>query len=103
MGISPVGSVDPDRGRGYSTCIHHSACIEVQQPYGGDIKVSYRCRRYRSVALRGEPGVSFSQGSQAPQMDLFVNQAGDAAAVHSSPRVEIELRPVVRPPQRYGN
>ena len=71
-------------------------------PYGGDIKVSYRCHRYRSVALR-EPGVSFSQGSQAPQMDLFVNQAGDAAAVHSSPRVEIELRPIVRPPQRYGN
>ena len=49
-----------------------------------------------------EPGVSFAQGGQDPQMDLFVNQAGDSAPVRSSPRVSIELRPIVRPPLRYG-
>ena len=48
-----------------------------------------------------EPGVSFTQGDQDPQLDLFINQAGDSA-VRASPRASIELRPIVRPPRRYG-
>ena len=38
--MSTVGGVDPDRGRGCSASLHHSAYIKVLLmgvPYGGDI------------------------------------------------------------------